>query len=176
MNLLEENDEDGKNIEGIFIAPPDSAILTDEDSGDEDDGGLVDNLSGKQLLAGAEIRFNRNNDSSVDVDEENNVAADDSEHEEMEISDVQPGAHEDSVDKTVRVREDNSNPTEGFRLRKAAVLKEIKDDYVKELAEKKEFARERKNNTNLRPPKKRWVQADMEESNTVFPFADFSKY
>lgn len=32
--------------------------MTDEDSGDEEEGGLVDNLSG-QLLAGAELRVNK---------------------------------------------------------------------------------------------------------------------
>lgn len=43
-------------VEEIFIAPPDPAILTDEDSGDEDEGGDFDNLSKRQLLADAELK------------------------------------------------------------------------------------------------------------------------
>ncbi|KAJ8935631.1 hypothetical protein NQ314_012715 [Rhamnusium bicolor] len=40
----------------IFIEPPDANIvLTDEDSGDEDGGGTLDNLPGSQLRAEAEI-------------------------------------------------------------------------------------------------------------------------
>ncbi|KAG5880349.1 hypothetical protein JTB14_025768 [Gonioctena quinquepunctata] len=43
------------DIDEIYIEPPvcDGA-LTDEDSGDEDNPGLIDNLSGKQLTAKAE--------------------------------------------------------------------------------------------------------------------------
>lgn len=43
----------------IFIEPPDANVLTDKDSGDEEEGGLVDNLSGQQLLAGAEVRLKK---------------------------------------------------------------------------------------------------------------------
>lgn len=31
--------------EAVFIAPPEPAVLTDEDSGDEDGGGVPDNLN-----------------------------------------------------------------------------------------------------------------------------------
>ncbi|KAJ8967711.1 hypothetical protein NQ314_002657 [Rhamnusium bicolor] len=45
-----------ENIYEIFIEPPDANIvLTDEDSGDEDGGGTLDNLPGSQLRAEAEI-------------------------------------------------------------------------------------------------------------------------
>lgn len=47
------------DVEDIYIAPPEPDILTDEDSGDEDEGGTADNLSRRQLLADAEIRFSR---------------------------------------------------------------------------------------------------------------------
>ncbi|KAK9679077.1 hypothetical protein QE152_g40308 [Popillia japonica] len=50
-------DESDNEVSAIYIEPPESNILTDEDSGDEDDGGLVDNLSRKQLCANAEIVF-----------------------------------------------------------------------------------------------------------------------
>ncbi|XP_050065148.1 piggyBac transposable element-derived protein 3-like [Aphis gossypii] len=41
----------------IFIEPPNPSVDTDEDSGDEDGSGLVDNLSSRQLTANAEIRL-----------------------------------------------------------------------------------------------------------------------
>ena len=46
--------EDEGNFEAadIFIEPPQVA-LTDEDSADEDDGGTIDNLNGRQLAASA---------------------------------------------------------------------------------------------------------------------------
>lgn len=53
LQILEE-DEDF-NCDGIFIEPPDAVVLTDEDSAEEDESGFVDNLSGRQLRAGAEI-------------------------------------------------------------------------------------------------------------------------
>ncbi|KAG5864381.1 hypothetical protein JTB14_011750 [Gonioctena quinquepunctata] len=39
--------------------PPEANVLTDGDSGDEEEGDLVDNLSGQQLLAGAGLRVNQ---------------------------------------------------------------------------------------------------------------------
>ncbi|GLH13627.1 Uncharacterized protein GBIM_18158 [Gryllus bimaculatus] len=48
----------------IYIAKPD--ILTDEDSVDEDKGGTVDNLTGRQRLADTEIRFTK--EKLVDTD------------------------------------------------------------------------------------------------------------
>uniref|UniRef100_A0A6P7GF23 Uncharacterized protein LOC114341603 n=1 Tax=Diabrotica virgifera virgifera TaxID=50390 RepID=A0A6P7GF23_DIAVI len=51
--------EDDLDVQDIFIEPPEANVLTDEDSDDEEEGGLVDNLSGQQLLAGAELRVNQ---------------------------------------------------------------------------------------------------------------------
>lgn len=54
MNILDDfGDLEAANI---YIEPPDPNEITDEDSGDED-GGLVDNLCGRQLQASAEIEF-----------------------------------------------------------------------------------------------------------------------
>lgn len=47
------NDED-QEVSQIYTEPPEHNVLTDEDSGDED-GGLFDNLSGRQLRAGVEV-------------------------------------------------------------------------------------------------------------------------
>ncbi|KAG5882911.1 hypothetical protein JTB14_023373 [Gonioctena quinquepunctata] len=46
---------DDLDVGDIYIEPPEPAELTDEDSADEDGGGLVDNLSANQLRAAAEI-------------------------------------------------------------------------------------------------------------------------
>lgn len=58
----------------IYIEPPNPSILTDEDSGDEDDA-VVDNLSRNQLLANAEVHiYGGNNDDIVtppEVDDNN---------------------------------------------------------------------------------------------------------
>nr|CAH7762079.1 unnamed protein product [Callosobruchus chinensis] len=43
--------------EEIFIEPPDSNVLTDEDSAEEDNGGTLDNLSGNQLRSKVEIKL-----------------------------------------------------------------------------------------------------------------------
>lgn len=41
----------------IFIEPPENHVLTDEDSGDEDGAGTLDNLTGRQLRSNVEIKF-----------------------------------------------------------------------------------------------------------------------
>lgn len=46
---------DDLDVDQIYIEPPDTGIITDEDSGNEDEGGLVDNLSGPQLNTTAEL-------------------------------------------------------------------------------------------------------------------------
>lgn len=49
--ILEEDDED---VSATNIEPPEATIYSDEDSADEDSGGLLDNLSSGQLTAGAQ--------------------------------------------------------------------------------------------------------------------------
>lgn len=63
--------EDDLDVDQVFIEPPDSNTLTDEDSGGEDEGGLADNLSRNQLCAQAEVRVTGTNNQllpSVDRD------------------------------------------------------------------------------------------------------------
>ncbi|XP_069669522.1 piggyBac transposable element-derived protein 3-like isoform X2 [Periplaneta americana] len=50
-----ESDDTPNNVENIFIEPPAVHFDSDEDSGDEDGSGHVDNLTGCQLSSGAEI-------------------------------------------------------------------------------------------------------------------------
>ncbi|XP_064486109.1 piggyBac transposable element-derived protein 3-like [Ornithodoros turicata] len=52
LDLLQNNNED---VQAIYIEPPDANVNSDEDSAEEDEGGLLDNLSGRQLRAGAEV-------------------------------------------------------------------------------------------------------------------------
>ncbi|KAK9716848.1 hypothetical protein QE152_g24480 [Popillia japonica] len=56
LELSYESESD-TGVTDVFIEPPECHILTDEDSADEDEGGLADNLSARQLRAGAEARF-----------------------------------------------------------------------------------------------------------------------
>ncbi|KAL4089999.1 hypothetical protein QTP88_024915 [Uroleucon formosanum] len=61
----------------IFIEPPYPHVDTDGDSADEDGSGLVDNLSSRQLLANAEIRFHNNERLGVnyeDLDSQHNIS------------------------------------------------------------------------------------------------------
>lgn len=58
--LVGENSDIEDNIDTIYIAPPEPSALTDEDSGDEDEGGTYDNLSNRQLMAQAEIKLSNN--------------------------------------------------------------------------------------------------------------------
>nr|CAI5862644.1 unnamed protein product [Callosobruchus analis] len=51
-----ETENSNECVEAVYIVPPDRTKLTDENSGDEDEGGDFDNLSKHQLLADAEIR------------------------------------------------------------------------------------------------------------------------
>ena len=53
-----ESGEDSEREEeptDIFICPPEANILSEEDSTDEDSGGLIDNLSGRQLSGSADF-------------------------------------------------------------------------------------------------------------------------
>ena len=55
VDALAEDESNLLDVDGIFISPPDVNMDSDEDSASEDEGGLVDNLTGRQLLADAEI-------------------------------------------------------------------------------------------------------------------------
>ncbi|KAG5882395.1 hypothetical protein JTB14_020535 [Gonioctena quinquepunctata] len=46
-----------EDIDAIHVEPSEATVLTDEDSGDEDSGDTINNLSGRQLRAQAEVRF-----------------------------------------------------------------------------------------------------------------------
>ncbi|KAL5239779.1 hypothetical protein ACI65C_007189 [Semiaphis heraclei] len=73
LDILLNEDTEGD----IFIEPPNPHVDTDVDSADEDGSGLVDNLSSRQLLANAEIRFHNNERLGVsyeDLDSQHNTS------------------------------------------------------------------------------------------------------
>ncbi|XP_050066434.1 piggyBac transposable element-derived protein 3-like [Aphis gossypii] len=65
-----------EDIEGnIFIEPPYPHVESDGDSADEDGSGFVHNLSSRQLLANAEIRFQNNERLCVNYEvSQNNIS------------------------------------------------------------------------------------------------------
>ncbi|XP_068081298.1 uncharacterized protein [Anabrus simplex] len=74
MDILEADDELGHQTEDIFIEPPDGNVDTDEDSANEDEGGMVHNLTGHQMRAAAEIRLA--NDEHFDLYQGKNSCGD----------------------------------------------------------------------------------------------------
>ncbi|KAG5869492.1 hypothetical protein JTB14_013565 [Gonioctena quinquepunctata] len=56
--------EDDIDVREIFIEPPDSNVLTDEDSGEEDEGGTIDNLNRQQLSAHVEVRIHNGEENN----------------------------------------------------------------------------------------------------------------
>ncbi|XP_050295599.1 piggyBac transposable element-derived protein 2-like [Anthonomus grandis grandis] len=58
--MLEEDDELLQNVDEIFVEPPDPNVDSDEDSADEEEGGLICILNGRQLCAPAEIKLVNN--------------------------------------------------------------------------------------------------------------------
>lgn len=58
-----------EDIDAIYVEPPDANVLTDEDSADEDSGGTIDNLSGRQLRARAEVKFFSKEDVNAEPEE-----------------------------------------------------------------------------------------------------------
>lgn len=57
-----------ENVEEIYVESPEVSSLTDEDLCDEDSGGTLDNLTGRQLLSHAELVLNNNNRISCQED------------------------------------------------------------------------------------------------------------
>ena len=55
VDALAEDESNLLDVDGTFISPPDVNMDSDEDSSSKDEGGFVDNLTGRQLLADAEI-------------------------------------------------------------------------------------------------------------------------
>jgi len=54
LALLEEEEDDGDPLR-VYIEPPSAAVVSDEDSAGEDEGGTINNLTGRMLNAPCEV-------------------------------------------------------------------------------------------------------------------------
>lgn len=61
LELLDRLEEEDESVDELYIAPPDAHEESDCDSADEDQGGLLDNLSGRQLQSEAECVLTNGN-------------------------------------------------------------------------------------------------------------------
>ncbi|KAL3282654.1 hypothetical protein HHI36_005829 [Cryptolaemus montrouzieri] len=59
-----------EDVDSIFIEPPEADVLTDEAIGNEDAGDMIDNLSGRQLRARAEVKFANHVSNIEEIDDE----------------------------------------------------------------------------------------------------------
>lgn len=64
----ESREKSQDTVTNIYICPPEPHVETDEDSANEDDGGLIDNLSRRQLAASAEIDYNNDENENGSFD------------------------------------------------------------------------------------------------------------
>lgn len=65
--------EDDLDVREIFLEPPDSNVLTDEDSAEEDEGGMIDNLNRQQLSAHIEMKLHN---TKIESDNEQVIQTD----------------------------------------------------------------------------------------------------
>ncbi|KAL3277945.1 hypothetical protein HHI36_013286 [Cryptolaemus montrouzieri] len=63
-----------EDVDSIFIEPPEADVLTDEDSGDEEAGDMIHNLSGQQLRERAEVKF-ANHVSNIEETDDKEIDA-----------------------------------------------------------------------------------------------------
>ncbi|XP_039284212.1 piggyBac transposable element-derived protein 3-like [Nilaparvata lugens] len=188
------DDDELGNVEALYIAPPDSNVLTDEDSAGEDESGLVDNLSGRQLSADAELRITGNNYLQNASTEENINRLDHTSGSEQATKTgenskiLSQTSHNDNIrtnlpqtyddrprkklKKTTAVQKKSSEALEQMQTDKRqrnfdGVIGELLSDIRTERQAKKK----------KKPITKKWnTEADIEATNLPFPKADFSRY
>ena len=73
--VLDMIDADDYTAADIFITPPDVSELTDEDSGEEDGSGLVDNLNRNMLNVEAEAVIVNKNNEIVNIGREEDASS-----------------------------------------------------------------------------------------------------
>lgn len=142
-------------------------MLTDEDSADEDEGGAVDNLSGRQLLANAEIKLTNNTVISSIVDGNNSF---DFPRPSTSTQSITPPdhVHDSSFNNShLTVSHIDSQIDGNIRNNKTSTL------VMSLMSEKNNENDAKKKNTFI---DKSWISGDLEPSNITFPNPDFSKY
>ncbi|XP_022191383.2 uncharacterized protein LOC111049577 isoform X2 [Nilaparvata lugens] len=60
LEELQRDEFQDIDVAELFVEPPEPNILSDEDSADEDEGGMIDNLSSRQLAALGEVVLTNN--------------------------------------------------------------------------------------------------------------------
>lgn len=73
QDVLDYLEDENQDLQNIFIEPPEVSQLTDEDSGDEDGGGFIDNISGKMLITPAEMRVSKNVSINETINQSTNL-------------------------------------------------------------------------------------------------------
>lgn len=174
LELIIGEDEDMPNNIDLFIAPPDPSTLTDEDSAGEDEGGLIDNLSGRQLMASAEIRLPNNivvrnlpttssNESTMPGPSFKISTAGPQKRNSPSIT--SPDVSNVGRTDTVQDMEDANGDT---------TLASTKINIIQNLIlEKSSEVDAKKKNKVI---DKNWVKGDFEPNNNTFPQPNFSRY
>ncbi|KAF5277925.1 hypothetical protein FQA39_LY06077 [Lamprigera yunnana] len=57
LDIIFANDDIANQVDEVFIEPPEATVDTDEDSAEENQGGMLHNLTDRQLRAPVEIRL-----------------------------------------------------------------------------------------------------------------------
>ena len=55
IDILINGEQRDLDVSGVYITLPPANMDSDEDSASEDEGGTIDNLTGRQLRAGTEV-------------------------------------------------------------------------------------------------------------------------
>ena len=106
----------------ITITPPNNATgdVTDEDSGDEDGGGLVNNFPGSMLIAPATLEDEVSQDEEevelVEPKRKNRKLVQDKKYEKRDISSEIPEFSSASHCVTQTLKEENLTPSKYFKL------------------------------------------------------------
>jgi len=157
----------GQDIDRIFIEPPEATVLTDEDSADEDTGGLIDNLTGGQLRAGAHVIFADKSTEGIiandDCDDnvESQSTSIDNDQSDTDVEDQRTVAPPSRKCKRTRTSMDEA------RNRPTST-----SDYKKKCPKQPTIKRKLSKKTSK--PTSIWTQDDLPTSDSIFPEADFT--
>lgn len=178
LTIHEEELYDNINV---YIAPPEPSELTDEDSADEDNGGLLDNLSGRQLVSDAEIRFTNNYEKVL-------PSYNDTFHEEyytsVSTTPVICGNIASDIRPTTSSCEETAyggnvgNTELDVNIVNTSTYEKMKYNVIDALFSEKqtEMEAKKKKKKKAHLNKKTWIEGDIEAPKAIFPTADFSQY
>ena len=153
LEIIEDDDLD---LSAIYIEPPQVTENSDEDSGEEDTGGVIDNLTGNQLRSKAEVVLWRENQVVFNQDEDSDVS------EEVEEHIVERKKSNETLILKKRKRSKSKNEDE---MRPSTSRTKQKESITK-----------KKTIKLVRKPSS-WVHDENPPSNIgIFPEADYTSY